>query len=262
MSKKNALIVFAGLCATSIAIAQAPQPFTISAEAGRPLAKALDQLQHELLAPIDYEEAPFAYAADLKSVAVVASGNSPVVAFRVTLDPAGITPFSAATTVYQSYHSAGLPGEYTITQKNGWVSVSPHGISGVGGIPQSDVPVMSHTLSFPAAPRKGRDTLQLITDGLSKSTGSSVLLLNQPFWDGDTVTVGSDGEEAGDLIHKIGATISRPVSFQCLYDAPSRTYYLNVIVVAPAPVPGTTALPPARKLPTNGPVNSPWFVKQ
>ena len=243
------------------AMGQTPsEPATITAGAGRPLANVLDQLQHLFLQPICYEEAPFESPADVKSAAV-ASSIAPNVALRVTLGATDVNPYFASSTALSAYRNAGLPGVYNAVQNNGWVAVVPSQVSGTDGNLRSVVPVMSSKATFPAVSCRGVDTLQLVVDAMSQASGSKVLLLNQPFWPNDMVTVSASGEQAGDVIQKIGSIIGRPVSYQCLYDASSQAYYLNVIIVSPPPVPGSTVRPRPLPLPLLGPPNSPWFAK-
>jgi hypothetical protein len=239
---------------------QASTPTSIVAGAGRPLANVLDQIQHQFLQPISYEEVPFENPTDLGSVAVKASAT-PNVSFSVTLGATDTTPYFATATTLNSYHNAGLPGVYSAIQNNGWVNVVPAQVLGTDGKMKPVVPIMSNKVTFAAISRDGADTLQLLADALSTTSGLKVLLLNQPFAFGEKVAVGANGEQAGDIIYKIGVSINRPVSYQCLYDVRSKTYYLNVAIVAPPNVPGSTIRPQPKPRPSVGPSNSPWFKK-
>ena len=253
------IAVILTLLVDSAGHAQTGASFTIKAEAGRPLAKALQQLQANLLVPIDYEEAPFENPSDLRTAAVLASGATAAPAFALSLDMSTITPYRAVQSVYESYHNAGLPGAYKVVQKNDWISVIPSRIAGTTGLARDVTAVMSRRLTFPTSLRNGRDTLRLIVDGVSNATESKVILLNQPFWEDDRISIGANGDQAGDVIHAIGAVINRPISYQCLYDTRSHTYYLNVEIVAPPPIAGSAVPAPRRGPPTTGPTNSPWF---
>jgi hypothetical protein len=262
------LVMLAALCAlvSSSAKAQiaAPGsgPTTINAnvDAVRPLARVLDRVQHLFLSPIAFEEAPFATNPELGSPAAAVSGD-PTPVLSVTLGATDTTPYYAAGTALYAYKNAGLPGVYKAVQNNGWVSVVPVQVLGADGSMRDVIPVMSSPVTFPVAERDAIATLQMIADAAGKQAGAKILVLNVPFWEREKITLGATGQPAGEVIvESIGKMINRPVSFQCLYDVRSKTYYLNVTIVAADPPPGTTVPPNVPKLgPHSGPANSPWF---
>ena len=266
--KSNLLwVIGAVLTAGKLAMAQptavpaAIQPAVIDASPGRPLAKALITLQHRLQQTISYEEIPFEHPQDLKRPAVVASSPSEIPAFRVTFGPTDSTPYLSATTMLQAYKNAGLPGEYAIRQHSGWVSVVPNQMMTAKGSQQSLTPVMDSKVRFPLAKRRAFETIQLLADAASAGSGKKVMVLNLPFWPQDTLSIKANGESVAEMVHKLGEATGRPVSYQCLWDARSRVYYLNLSIVAPDPVPGSTVLEPPRRKPVVGPATSPWFKK-
>lgn len=235
---------------------------TISADAGRPLASLLTQIEKRFQSPITFEEEPFENKQDLDSPAVK-SNPAPNVALTMTLGDTDTTPYFAAASAVYAYTNAGLPGKYRVVQNSGWVSVEPVEITGAGGQERSVKPVMSYPASVSPGTHNGIDTLGRIAGAVSRASGVPVILLNVPFWPSDTITTDALAGSAGDVIAAIGRSIHRPVTFHCLYDTRSKKYYLNVTIVAPDPVPGT-ATPPRPILgpgPLLGPSNSPWFTR-
>lgn len=259
----NALIV-----SPSIASAQTTDPSgttqTMEIDAGRPLAKAVSLLQRRFLSPIGFEEVPFENEREVKSAAVASSGK-PTTAFSVTLGESDSTPYFATLTTLQAYRNSGLPGAYAVVFHDDWISVLPAQVTGADGKTRDVSPVMTQRVTIPMAERKGIDTLQLLADGLSRASGKRVLILNTPFWPTDRIALGADNESAESIVQRIGKLMNRALSYQCLYDPPSKTYYLNISAVVPDPVPGTTdrgryVIKPGTE--RQGPAGSPWFSKE
>lgn len=243
-------------------------PITITVNTGRPLAEVLSRVQQELQSPIDYEEAPYESAVDLKSISILQNGSPrtlrvrPIVDFSVILNVGDSTAYLAAQSVLSAYIIAALPGTYKVVQQINRVDVMPTSVLGANGSARDVTPVMSWPVTFPLARRSIAATLQLIADSVSRGSGTKVLALNLPFGILDTVEFGANGESAGDVIENLGVKLGRTVSYQCVYDATSETHYLNLSLVAPKPVPGGPALHGLQKHPTAGPANSPFFIKQ
>jgi hypothetical protein len=148
-----------------------------------------------------------------------------------------------------------------IRQHSGWVSVVPNQMTAANGSRQALTPVMDSKARFPLAKWRALETVQLLADAVMAGSGKKVQVLNIPFWPEDTLSLEASGESVAEMVHKLGQGIGRPMSYQCLWDARSRSYYLNLSIVAPDPVPGSTVLDPPRQKPVLGPVTSPWFKK-
>jgi len=243
-------------------------PRTITVNTNRPLAEVLATVQQQLLSPICYEEAPYESSADLKNITIMQDGGPkvlrtrPIVDFGFTLNLSDSTGYLAAQSALSSYIHSGLPGSYKVVQQNGRVDVAPTQVRAADGSMKDVTPVMSQPVTFPVAERSVVDTVQLIAESVSSESGIKVLPLNLPFGILERVELGANGETAGDVIENLGAKFGRTISYQCLYDATSKTYYLNLIGVAPASPPGGPPIHGIQKHPTTGPANSPFFVKQ
>ncbi len=247
------------------------EPSTLTVHTGRPLAEMLNRVQALFLTPVNYEEVPHESISYLKSTTITKRSGAqvllaPAVAgFSVTLGKADSSAYLAAQSVLNAHKSAGLPGDYEVVQRARSVDIVPVHVLAASGTMQAVAPVMSWPVTIPFATRRIFDVLQLLVENISKESGSKVILLNVPFAYSDTIDFGAAGEPARDVIDNLGAKVNRPISFQCLYDATEKAYYLNLTVVAPAPVPGTPASEQKTHAkpdgPRVGPPDSPFFIK-
>jgi hypothetical protein len=241
----------------------------LSVKSGRPLADMLEKVERLYTVPINFEEGPYESAADLKSIPLVQADGSvrtslatPVIDFDVNIGDGQSSAFDAAQVVLGVYESKGLPGAYALTQGSDHIDVVPTQIRASAGGMRSVTPVMGSSVEFPLATRSVAETLQLVTQSISSRAGVKVILLNTPFKLTDTVTIGAAGEAARNVIANIGKAFGVPMSSQCLYDADSKTYYLNVHAVfrsndpGVAPVRGTITVSPSP-----GATGSPFFHK-
>ena len=239
----------------------------ISVHDERPLAEALDQLQQKFLTPIVFEEAPFESDNDLRTIPVKQTDGSnylfrelPFVDFTVTLGVGETTAMAATQTSLASYANAGLPGTYDAVQEDGWVRVFPTQVRSTQGVSKPVSPVMSYPVNFPLQTRGAVETLQLLAKIISQESGASVEILNVPYHVSDTISIGAAGESAAKVVAHMGAIAGVPFSFQCLYDATLKTYFLNVkSVFTPNPPGKWHQQPPAQ--PRVGPADSRWFTK-
>jgi len=235
---------------------------------GRGLADVLTQIQQLFLTPVTYEELPYENPTDLRTVTVVKDGGpvtvlvNPVTDFSVTLTASDSSAYLAVQSAMAAYRNAGHPGAYSVSLQGVRVDVRPSQILGANGSTRNVTPVMDQRVTLPAATRNVADTLQLATDALTRASGFKVILLGLPFSPLETVELGAISESARDLITDIGTAARRPLSFQCVYEPSTRTYYLNVVAVVAPPAPG---VPPAsgyvKAQPAIGPLTSPFFTK-
>jgi hypothetical protein len=141
--------------------------------------------------------------------------------------------------------------------------VVPEQVLNAGGSLSSVTPVMGQPITFPLATRTGWDTLQLIVNQISAQSGAKIVILNPFFSFNQSMTLSAAGEPARDVISEMGAKLNTTVSFECLYDAGDRAYYLTVkSPVAPA---ASGLIPPRgqTRVGPNGPTSSsPFFTKQ
>jgi hypothetical protein len=255
--------------ATAQGVPGSSAPITLASQNERGLANILNRVQHLFLSPITFEEVPYENAGELRRITLIRDNLpesrfvNPVTDFSVTLGEMDSTPYLAAQAALSAYKSAGRPGFYTVVELNNRVDVMPSQVLGANGAMKTITPIMSYPVSFPPATRTLSDTLQLLVSDVSRASGRKVILLNIPGGLLETVELGASGLPARDVVAEIGTALKRPVSFQCLYDVGSSTYYLDVMSVTPDPVPGG---PPQhgypKPRPTVGPIDSPFFIKK
>lgn len=246
-------------------------PLTLTSQNERGLAKILASVQHVFLTPITFEEIPYENAAELPSTIIIKNGEpqvrlvNPVTDFSVTLNAGDGTPLLATRVVLSAYTAANRPGVYTAFPVNNRVDVVPTQMIGANGALKTITPLMSQPITFPLATRSIDETLQLLVQDVSRESGYKVVLLDVPGSQFETVEAGSSGLPARDVIAQIGTSLNRQVSFQCLYDVGTKTYYLNVMAVVPDSVPGRPPQQGPIKVipePKTGPANSPFFIKK
>jgi hypothetical protein len=213
---------------------------------------------------------PYQNAGQLQNLSILVNGSpqlrpaNPVTDFTVTLSDIDTNAYQATRSVLSAYQSAGGPIGYSVVPLNNRVDVIPTQVLAAGGtLTNIATPVMSQPVTFAPAARSIADALQLVVDAVSTESGFKVVLADVPGSPLETVQLGAAALPARDVIAAIGLAINRQVSFQCLYDAGSKTYYLNVRAVAPDPIPGGPAQHGnIRPLPSVGPATSPFSIKK
>ncbi|HEX4809728.1 MAG TPA: hypothetical protein VH325_12400 [Bryobacteraceae bacterium] len=270
---RRALVAIASVIVPLVApivFAQTPtasRPTTISVKSGRPLADALDKIEKLFGQPITFEEVPHQSPSYLKTLTVATGSGprqvlfTPITDLSVMVDPASSTAYSAAQRALAAHVALGQPGIYTVVQRATTVDVTPEQVLNASGSLSSVTPIMSQPITFPLATRTGWDTLQLTVNQISAQSGARIVILNPFFSFNQSLALAATGESARDVISGMGAKLGTTVSFECLYDAGDRAYYLTIKGVNPPPPSGLT--PPRGKTSggSSAPSNSPFFTK-
>jgi hypothetical protein len=229
----------------------------------RGIAEALDHLQQVFLKPITYEQIPLESPTKRQREVPKRLLADPVTAFT-PLPGASGSPYLVAQSVLGAYRNAAEPGVYGVYKvvlQTNRVDVVPAQVLGADGSLRDVTPIMSRSISFPAAKRFLPDTVQLIAEALSAESGFKIGLVGLEGFLLEQVELGANGESAADVIEKVGASLNRKISFRCTFDPGARTYYLALKGLPPPPVSGG---PPVQdrieNLPNRSP-NSRFFVK-
>jgi hypothetical protein len=235
----------------------------IDVTGARPLADALRIIQERIGVPINFEEIKHANTGELQKSALpnmtgrlVPRGGHLVTSVTVSSLPSDLQAVEAAQALLAAYTSANLPGTYRVIQETERVSIVPSPALSSSGAAS---PVMDVKVSIPYATKRSViKTLQLVTEALSSTIGTNIVLLTQPFQEQDTITLGVDGQPAKDVIKQVSNEFGGKIAYHLVYDPHIATYFLNLIP-ASASVPRTTLTKP----PTEGShsPNNPFFIK-
>lgn len=247
-----------------------PSLLVVEAKGGRPLASALMSVQELMGVPVSFEEAPHENAEDLaRTTPSSHPGLRPRIIAReglplsVTLSPIGVDrrsdALAAAQLIVAASSAAKHPGTYGVIYSGEGVEVAPSRLLGSNGSYRDFTPVMSRPVSVPFGRRSVPETLQAVTDSLSRVAGAKVHLLTFPLAQGTVLSYGVAALPARDVIREVltqaGITTS---SYQLLYDPNEGAYYLNLVPVVP-PHPPLTKLP---ALPVQPATDNLFFVKK
>ncbi|MBI4441927.1 MAG: hypothetical protein HY649_00975 [Acidobacteria bacterium] len=201
---------------------------TLTVDDPRPMAAAILKLEELSGIPINYEDVPVYYSADLKDVTeevsrtrtsdrriMVARGGQlsvPIVVDASTgklNNPEAVK--DALLTVGSAYNSSGLPGGFDVEYYNGVFFVKPVSYRDERGASRPMTAILSTPISLSEEKRTRLETIQLILQQLSKAAGSDVVLttnLGQP----SDVIFGCNNEPADHAIARLLATKSTPAS--------------------------------------------------
>ena len=196
----------------------------------RGIAEALDHLQEVFQTPIAYEQLPLENPRKLQTEAPKLLFIDPATAL-IQISGASRNPYLAAQSVLTAYRNAAEPGVYgvyRVLQQSNQVNVFPIQVLAIDGSLRDVTPLMSRTISFPAAPRLLGDTVELIADALSKASGFKVLPIGLPGLPTEQAELGANRESAANVIAKLGARLNHPISFRCIYDPDARAYYVTL----------------------------------
>ncbi len=266
------LTIFASPALAQSQIPAPPDPsiLVVEAKGARPLASALTRVQELMGVPVSFEEAPHEHPGDLvRTTPASHPGLRPRIIARegqplsVTLSPTGVDrrsdAFSAAQSIVAASSAARLPGTYGVVYSGEGVEVAPSRLLRSNGSYRDFTPVMSRTVSVPFGRRSVPETLQALTDSLSRVAGVKIHLLTFPLAPGTMLSYGVTELPARDAIRDILNQARIPTSsYQLLYDPNETAYYLNLLPVASAHPP-STKLP---ALPAQRATDNPFFVKQ
>ena len=202
----------------------------ITVEDPRPMAAAILQLEELSGIPINYEDMPVYYAADMKPTGV-AAGQTPPPGVRLTIVPRGgqlSVPIvvdattgrlkdiqavnTALTALVSAYNTSNLPGGFEFEYLNGVFFVKPVRYRDASGATLPMTPVLSVPITFPEETRDTLTTWRLILDEVSKAAGVQIgLNLGMGALGGKT-TIGAQNEPAYRVIARMLASGNSPAA--------------------------------------------------
>ncbi|MCE5308467.1 MAG: hypothetical protein LLG20_12580 [Acidobacteriales bacterium] len=232
----------------------------------RPLAEMASQLERLSGVPINFEDARYENASDVEDVTesvvkpehrALNKTGSP---FRVLIPRGGelslslevdavtdrlADPYAALVSALNAHKVNGFPGLYVVNRDNGAFTISPEEVRGTGG---SMIPVKSileTSVTFAPVPRTAADTLRLVLDDVSRTSGFRIDVGMIPLngFISRTVALGAQGESARNVLARLFADVAstktpigEPVtvlSYRLLFDPGLRSYAFNIHVVRP-----------------------------
>ena len=266
-------VVLQFLLGSSFALGQVvgeTKTIEITVDDPRPLAAAVLKIEELSGIPINYEDVPVYYTADVKDVTeevsrtrtsnrriLVALGGQlsvPIVVDAVTGKLNDTQAVNAALlALISAYSVSGLPGSFDLEYYNGVFFVKPVRFRDETGATRAMTPVLSTPITLPEENMNWAVATRLILQQVSNATGSDAAMLTNlgvPV----EVTFGANNEPAHYVIARYLATKSAPasiasdtawdagLSYSLLYQ-PQFGYGLNVHRVASSP---RWVIPPSR----------------
>jgi hypothetical protein len=231
---------------------------TIEADDHRPLAAAVVQLQHTLGLTINYEDIPYQHKDDLEDVSTeqqraLYPGYSLLVPrkSRVTStilsgpnSPEG-EKVRDLQSLLNSYRIGRLPGDFTLEQSNGMLYVIPSKARMADGVTREVVSPMKAEITIPFAERSVVETVVVILDSISRSSGLKISAGRIPFHPTHKIGFSATRQQGRDALASLLSQVSpRGAYYHLLFD-PVAGYMLNLEVLARPdlgqPVDGTGA---------------------
>lgn len=239
-------IIFTALLSTCL-LGQS-QTNNLNVSDHRPLAAALDELEHRAGLAINYEDPQYVLRSDLDDVATPAQKNdSPN--YQLLVPKKGTLQLSLASMDLEGkqadrllalhallghYKDAGFPGQFKVVEHSGAIYVIPtakRSKTGDGAEVEFSS-VMETKITIPYQRRRVVDTLDAIAQSLSMASGVKVAIGNSPLPLVQMVAFGADGIAAREaLSNLLSGLTSAPISYRLLYDPMGSGYMLNLQVV-------------------------------
>lgn len=201
----------AGLIMASLVLQSQPAA-VIENDDHRPLAGALDKIEAATGVPVNYEDVPYENNADLEDVATPRHrvGNP---TFRLlvprkgrisaVLQDPGLRSvpdtINGVNALLVSYRNGNLPGDFKVEQANGMIYVVPAKVLGANGAVRDVFSPLIAPITVAYAERKLIDTVALILQAASKTSGGARIDVgNLPYSPTTMVAFSVSGESARD----------------------------------------------------------------
>lgn len=263
----RALGIFVALLAADSRAVGQTKIIDITVDDPRPLAAAIDKIEELSGIPINYEDMPVYYSADVKDVTdavartplpagrriIVARGGQlsvPIVVDAATGKLNGAQAVNAAlVALISAYNSSGLPGGFDLEFFNGVFFTKPVRYRDATGATRPMTPVLSTPVTLPQEPSQAYQIWQLVIAQVSSAAGVHVDAgwgagMGDAGPDMGQVAFGPQNEPADHVIARLLAPRNSPASAtpdanwdagrscRLFTDATSKFYALNVHVVA------------------------------
>lgn len=218
---------------------------TVPAKTGRPVAEAIDLLQQVYGLPVNYEDLPYAYAADLHDVTeqyrldpgatnrlIMPRGRPFSFSYA---DPPVPEPLAALRTAIGDVilRDAATTGftRFVLRETNG-LAIAPVRVRDGSGRPTSVRAVLSTPITLAANGRTIDEVLDEIVALVTANSGQQVTLGSHSHLLGQhTSRVAAMNEPADALLSRVFSELPVRLVWRVLYDPANREYALNVLSV-------------------------------
>lgn len=203
----------------------------------RPITDAVLEVQQRFNIPINIEEL---------ALPLQTSGPLPSMTVRFLANEK--SAISQVSRIVTTYAQSGLSGKYSVIEQNGCITILPESLDG-----KAVAPVSQSRISIPSAERTVAETFDLVAAQISRVSGMSVMVFDQPFINGEKVQLFAHDETALAVLSQLRKTIG-PIACRFVWDPKRKVYFLivNAVPVDEPPHPTT----PTPKLTSN-----PFFTK-
>jgi hypothetical protein len=217
----------------------------VSVDDPRPLAAAVTFLQQRFKWTITYEDPRFEHPDDIEDVTasvrrdgdlskrvLVPKGGR----FSVTYDlPETPDPRDVLTRLLNEYAQSGYPGRFSVIETSGVFHVIPTEIRDRTGAQKRNSSILATAVSLPERDRSLLELVEEVLEQVQSTSGHTVKLGSVPLNLMRRPTrEGVSGENASAVLARVLATDETKMSWQLLYGADTRMYFLNLGVI-PSP---------------------------
>ena len=230
---------------------QEPNEVSLSVNGARPVAMAAEMLEKTYGWIITYEDPPYVHESDLVDVTELVRrdldkfkpGQAPKVVapkggeltFKYHIDPATKKPDNSAVVVQQlldAYAIAGNPGVFRLDRDGARLHIVASAVKGKDGVLVSSRSILDTPITVSTQKRNGLQLLDAFCSAVSEASGTRVVLGAAPatqFYRHQTESGTKDQRARDFLTHELDLVTGQPkLSWHVLYDATTKTYYLNI----------------------------------
>jgi len=247
-------VVVAGMLSVTGRGMKQPTKESLSVNDARPVALGAETLEKKYGWIITYEDPPYAYESELVDVTEKVRrdldkfkpGQAPKVfapkggelAFQYDIEPSTKKPADSAAVVQQlldAYAIAINPGVFRLERDGQRLHIIAAGSKGKDGVLVSRQSVLDSAITIPAQKRNGLELLNAFCAAISESSQTRVELGMAPWalFSLHQTESGAKNQRARDfLTNELDRITGEPkLSWQLLYSATMKAYYLNIHVV-------------------------------
>jgi hypothetical protein len=255
-------VIAMGLGASRRGTQQGVNRKILSVESGRPVAEAIKSLEDRYGWVITYEDPLYVNDAEIIDVTdsvsrepektrngqgvrvLVPKGGTVAIEYDEPSDTKQPDNPSAIVQQLLDAHAAkGFAGRFRLELAGRAIHVIPTAYTNKLGqlVPQE--PVLDAAITLPVAKRSGLQTLQAICDSVSQASGTSVVVATVPtnLFSQYQDQQGVGGQKARDVLQNLLESVGGErikLSWRCLFDPDTKTYFLNIHPVRPINHPG------------------------